>query len=202
MLQKIDPAPSVLVNYLKTVNTDVETSVLLPPTIGPSKKTRGSKKSTVEIPSKRSPTKATKVVKPKKQDHSEPPSIVAMKPDEYQQETIVLPSKSGVLKKVKKMAHKPSYSSKKSQSFYPTYKVKTQINLKRVIFQEVQVPVSPGSKKRSVEDMAKHLLKKQKKKLRKANAENTVPSTNPVKTYDASKKVSTVEKIVVTKPLV
>ncbi|CAI9271538.1 unnamed protein product [Lactuca saligna] len=65
MLQKINPAHPMLVNYLKTISTNVETGVLLPSTVDPSKLKRGSKKSTTESPSKPSPTKVGKVIKPK-----------------------------------------------------------------------------------------------------------------------------------------
>lgn len=160
MLRKIDPAHTVLINYLKIVNADVETGVLLHPIVGPSKTKKGSKKSTAESPLKLSPTKATKVVKPKKQDQSEPPPVVAKKPEVSQPETTVLPSKSGVLKKLKKMDHKPSPSSEKSRSFSPMYKVKPQINKKMSNFSRSPSPSSPAPKKRRTEEMEKHFSKK------------------------------------------
>ncbi|CAI9293784.1 unnamed protein product [Lactuca saligna] len=113
---------------------------------------KGSKKN-VESSSKSSPPKVVK--KSKKHEQSEPPPIVAKKLEATQVKAIVLPSNSGVFKKLKKKTHQSS----------PTYTVKSQVTQKWVIFREVQEPVSPASKKQIVEDMPKHVLKKKKKKL-------------------------------------
>ncbi|CAI9266758.1 unnamed protein product [Lactuca saligna] len=92
--------------------------------------------------------------------------IIAKKPEET-----VLPSQTGVFKKLKKKA-RPSC---------PAYTVKPHVTRKWVIFREVQEPVSPGSKRCQTEDMAIHISKKQRKKLQNLviNDESTEEEVNP-----------------------
>lgn len=99
MLCKINPTHPVLVQYLKIINPDIETGVLL--SNSKTKTKKGSKKN-VESPSKPSPPKVVK--KSKKHEHSEPPPIVAKKPKVTQAEATILPSKSSVFTKLKKKA--------------------------------------------------------------------------------------------------
>ncbi|CAI9285916.1 unnamed protein product [Lactuca saligna] len=75
----------------------------------------------------------------------------------------VIPTQLGVLKRLKKMDHKPSHSSERSKSFSLSFTFKPQLNRKRVVFREIPTPVSPASKKRIAKDMAKRTSKKQKK---------------------------------------
>lgn len=61
ILRKMDPSNSVLVAYLKNINTLIETGVLLPKNTFPSKKQKESKKQVTGSPSK--PEQVEKVVK-------------------------------------------------------------------------------------------------------------------------------------------
>lgn len=169
MLHKVDPSHYVLVSYLTTINPDIVTSVLLPKTTGPSKKRKGSKKDTKESSSKTQPEKVEKVVKstPNKVVTTEPPPKVVPKPVSKpvvdfssHPETEVLPSKSGILKRLRKMVHKLPHSPERSKSFSPSFAIKPQVIRKGVVFCEVPAPSSPASKKRRVEDMAKKIVKK------------------------------------------
>lgn len=83
MLRKVDHVHPVSLNYLKKINPDIKIEFLLSPTTSPSKTKKGSKKITTESTSKALPTKAEKVLKPtpKMKVHTEPPLIVAHKPD-------------------------------------------------------------------------------------------------------------------------
>lgn len=58
-----------------------------------------------------------------------------------------MPPKSGVLKKLKKMAHRPRNSSECHDSISKKIH-KPQVNQKGVLFHEIPTPVSPASKKR------------------------------------------------------
>ncbi|CAI9290474.1 unnamed protein product [Lactuca saligna] len=109
MLRKVDQSHHVLVSYFKTINPDIETGVLLPQSIVPSKLKKGSKKDTTEIPSKPQPENVETVVRSvrKKKVHTDPPPIVVPKPVS-KLESEVLPSKSGVLKKLKKKSSQTS----------------------------------------------------------------------------------------------
>ncbi|CAI9265124.1 unnamed protein product [Lactuca saligna] len=78
----------------------------------------------------------------------------------------VMPSKSGVLKFLKKMAHRPRYSPEMSSSSSPksVFQItrKPQIIHKGVVIREIPTPVTPTSKKRRAKDMAKNITKKKK----------------------------------------
>ncbi|CAI9290612.1 unnamed protein product [Lactuca saligna] len=100
---------------------------------------------------KKAESSSPKVVKKsKKKEESYPPPIMAKKPEET-----VLPSRTGLFNKLKK----------KERPSSPAYMVKPQITRTGVIFREVQEPVSPASKKRQAEDIAKHISNKSRKKL-------------------------------------
>ena len=72
----------------------------------------------------------------------------------------LIPSKSGFFKCLRKLSHK-SKNSSDDQS--PTVR-KTQINSRGVIVHDIPAPVSPSSKKRRVEGVAKHIAKRRKKR--------------------------------------
>lgn len=78
----------------------------------------------------------------------------------------VMPSKSGILKRLKKMDHRPRNSPERSSSFSPKavsqITRKPQINRKCMVFREIPTPVSPVPKKRRVEDVAKKIYRKKK----------------------------------------
>ena len=71
-----------------------------------------------------------------------------------------IPSKYGVLKRLRKLSYKKQTSSK-DQS--PTI-LKPHLNRQGVKVHESPALVSPSSKKRRVEDMAKHITEKRKKR--------------------------------------
>ena len=93
---------------------------------------------------------------------------------------------------------------------------KPHVTRKGVVLREVPVPVSPSAKKRKAEDMANHILNKQKKKLPKLviNVESTEeevvkgppvansPKKSTVKMIVVSSHVSTPKPIIVSLPLV
>ncbi|CAI9289389.1 unnamed protein product [Lactuca saligna] len=81
---------------------------------------------------------------------------------EESQENVVIPSKTGMFQRIKmKSKHKRKSSSQKLLR-------KPQLSHQGVMFREVPVPVSPASKKRAAEDMAKPLSQPKKKKMKKA----------------------------------
>lgn len=155
MLRKVDPTNPILVAYLLLVNPSVETGVFLPKGIvGCSKRGKSPKKPSKDEKSKVVPEVVEKAV---------------TKPvPEYVQETVVqdihhevVPSKSGVLKQMKKPAHRPLHSpdpkvvveeqfisSPKWVFVTKLQKIrKPHINRKGVIIRETPAPVSPTSKK-------------------------------------------------------
>ncbi|CAI9303810.1 unnamed protein product [Lactuca saligna] len=79
---------------------------------------------------------------------------------EETQKKEIIPSKTGVFRRLKRKSHHSRKSS-------PNVVRKPQVTHQGVLIHEVQVPVSPSSKKRKAEDMAKHLSKMKKKKSRK-----------------------------------
>ncbi|CAI9303865.1 unnamed protein product [Lactuca saligna] len=195
----------MLVQHLKTINPIIETGVLLSHL---KTKTKKVSKQNVKSSSKSLPPIVVK--ESKKHEFSEPAPIIAKKLEVTQPEATVLPSKSGVLKKLKKKARKSS----------PTYTVKPEVTRKVVIFREVQDPVSPISNKQRAEDMAKHFMRNQKQKLRKLviNDESTkeedtpeslvldypitsnVETSDPIPTSVVYKKASTPRQILITTP--
>ncbi|CAI9273886.1 unnamed protein product [Lactuca saligna] len=128
----------------------------------------------------------------------------------------VVPLKNGVFKQIKKIAHKSRSSSDRSPSFSPSMLRKPHVTGKGVVIREVLVHVSLSSKKRKAEDMAKHISKKQKKKLRKLvindeSTEEEVAKDPPVTTFQdtsnmemlvLSSQISQPEPLIVSLPLV
>ncbi|CAH1413470.1 unnamed protein product [Lactuca virosa] len=163
MLKKIDPSNSVPVAYLKQINPSVITSVLLSQEdTGPSKKSQKTKKEVKEGVDKKSPKKGKSKSLKKTADKE-----TGSKKGEKSVENVVaesskelISSKSGVFKRLKKMSHK-SQTSLEDQSQLIR---KAQLNRNGVKVCEIPDPVSPSSKKRRVEDVAKHISKKIKKR--------------------------------------
>ena len=139
MLRKVDPSYPVMVAYLQTINPSIETGVLLPKgTGGPSKKQKGSMKEASK------PIHVEKVVPVtlKKVVQSDPsPKKVAQLiiKDISIQPKDTMPSKSGVLKRLKKKVHQPCHSPDSSSSFlpkgvsHPKLTRKPQLNRKGVV---------------------------------------------------------------------
>lgn len=108
-----------------------------------------------------------------------PPKVVP-KPvheESSQPEIEVLPSKSGILKRPKKMAHRPPHSPERSSSFSPKFTSKHQILWQGVAIRDVQIHVSPASKKRIVKDLAKKISKNRKRKVVEDSSEDVVPES-------------------------
>lgn len=105
MLCKVDPSHLVLVSYLKTINPDIETGVLFTTTTSSFKKKKGSMKVVKEPSYIQQPDQVEKVVKAAKNKkvHTEPPPVVAHKTFSKSDKEVI-PSQSGMLKKLKKMA--------------------------------------------------------------------------------------------------
>ncbi|CAI9286464.1 unnamed protein product [Lactuca saligna] len=96
----------------------------------------------------------------------------------------MVPTKSGVLNRLKKMAYKPHHSPERSSSFSPSYICKPQLNSKGVVFHEIPTPVSIASKKRLSKYMTKRISKKQKKQrkliLNEDSMEDEVVPASPL----------------------
>ncbi|CAH1443852.1 unnamed protein product [Lactuca virosa] len=218
MLKKVDPSNRVLEAYLLTISTNDGTGVLLAKhDEGSSNKSR-KQETADDFPEEKfdhSPKNKDGVVinVSKKLDKNVEPETAAPSKE-------IVPSKTGVFKRLKKKAHRSRISPERSGSFSPSVVHKSHVTRKGLIIREVHVPVSPASKKRRVEDMAKHLSKKKQKKIHKmvirddSTDEEVVldssvinsPITSNVETSVAvstsivSTKVSTPEQIVVTLP--
>lgn len=116
MLRRVDPTNPVLVAYLTNINLSIETGVLLSKDVrAPSNMSKASKKGVKSSPSKPSPEPAIKVVtsSPKKVEKK----VVQLIVDESSNPSKeFMPSKSGVLKHLKKMTHRPSGKDDKSKN--------------------------------------------------------------------------------------
>ncbi|CAI9279000.1 unnamed protein product [Lactuca saligna] len=163
MLKKVDSSNSFLQAYLKTINPSVEIGILLSRSEeDPSKHSICSKK-VEESPTKPiQEKKKTKTPKRKPTDEvivSKPEATTgATQTDEPSKE--VVPSKTGVFKRLKKIAHRSRSSSDRSPSFSPSMDRKPHVTRKGVVIREIPVPISPFSKKHKAEDMAKQISMK------------------------------------------
>ncbi|CAI9264772.1 unnamed protein product [Lactuca saligna] len=106
MLKRVDPTTTVLITYLQTIDTSVETGVLL--AREEEKKTKRSKKVVAES-SKNSVKESTSTNSPKKLPISEAepiqPEIVVADTPSTQKE--IIPAKTGVFRRIKmKSKHK------------------------------------------------------------------------------------------------
>lgn len=96
--------------------------------------------------------------------------VKVSKKSEQSQETIkpdssknLIPTKSGVLKCIKKMSFKAKTSPERSSSFSPTTIRKPHVTRKGVFLRDVPISISSSSKKRRAEDVSKHISSKPKK---------------------------------------
>lgn len=154
----------MLVQYLTIINPDIETGVFHTATNeGPSKKKRGSKKEIQSSPLKVDPiVKATKIITKLIVTETVNPSME------------VIPSRTGILKHLKKKAHKPRHSPERSGTLSPSFVRQPQINRKGVIIRDIHVAVFPQTKKRRAEDMDKKISKKRKKQRKLVLHNNSV----------------------------
>ncbi|CAI9284497.1 unnamed protein product [Lactuca saligna] len=161
----VDPKNHVLEAYLLCININDGLGILLSkPDEGSSKKYR--KSNTILTPEKTD--KDTTVSKsPKKQ----PVEVVKVsKKSKKSQETTqpdftkkLIPTKSGVLKRIKKMSYKAKTYPERSSSFPPSMIRKPHVTRKGVVLREVPILFLTSSKKRMAEDVAKHISSKTKK---------------------------------------
>ncbi|KAL7591219.1 hypothetical protein Lser_V15G33877 [Lactuca serriola] len=136
MLRKVSPTHKVLVRYLRTIDT-ADQSGVLPDVASPSKKKKGSKKSTKGSPS------------------------TTFQKEDVQKD--VLPSKSGVLKQIRK----------------------AEVSSKGVTIRSIPAPVSPGQKRQRAEDVAKNMKRTLGKKRKmvihnESSDDEVVPETPPI----------------------
>ncbi|CAI9293706.1 unnamed protein product [Lactuca saligna] len=191
MLKKIDPSNPILVAYLQKINPSVETGVLLLRSDeGSYKKSNKSKKEIEEIPSKESPKKILAKSPTKRPDNKEKVKKKVVKQIEVTKNGSskeIIPSKSRVFKRLRKLSHKSKVSSDDHYSLVR----KALLNRKGVLVRETPTPFSPSSKKRRAKDVAKHIADKRKKRKLVIHEESSdseiVPETplgsnSPIKT--------------------
>ncbi|KAL7605237.1 hypothetical protein Lser_V15G14681 [Lactuca serriola] len=159
MLRKVSSTHKVLVRYMKTFNPDVQTGVLL------------------EV-SRESSKKKKKTQKEEKLQSSKVSQAERVEKEEFSHKTKkeIIPSKSGVLKKLRKSSQTTTTS--------PTIR-KTGVSSKGAAFRNVPAPVSPGSKRKRAQEVAKHITQKLYKKRKmiirnESSDEEVVPETPPV----------------------
>ncbi|CAI9267233.1 unnamed protein product [Lactuca saligna] len=166
MLRRFDPTNVVLVAYLKNIDHTVQTGILLPreeKKFKCSKKNEpvSSKKLVTNTNSKSPKKKPSKVKKPVVTEVSVDVTILIEPVVEDTQDKVVIPSKNGVFRRIKMK----SKHTRKS----PTLNVvrKPHVTHQGLIIREIPTLVSPSSKKRMAEDMAKQISQREKKKTRK-----------------------------------
>ncbi|CAI9297144.1 unnamed protein product [Lactuca saligna] len=138
---------------MSTIDPKVETGKLLTKEgAGPSKKCRTTKKPEIIIPEQT--VKEMKTSKSPKTKADEVVSKAIIQPVVTEPPSVTIRSKTGVFRKLKL-----KYGGS------PTSNVVRKLHLTHqgVLMREVPSPVSPHSKKRRVEDMAKKISKKKKK---------------------------------------
>ncbi|CAI9277334.1 unnamed protein product [Lactuca saligna] len=178
MLKKVDPTNNVLVSYLQSIDTTVVSGVLFDIEAKKSKKSKktdvGSSKKKVKVEKqKKSPTVKPASVEESAQQIIFPNSttVAATPTIEASQEKDIIPSKTGVFRQIK-------FKRKSSSQIVQ----KTQITHQGVMVREIPAPVSPSSKKRRVEDLAKFIKKNQRTK-----GEEKIPETPEVHIQEAAK---------------
>ncbi|CAH1418779.1 unnamed protein product [Lactuca virosa] len=167
MLRSIDPANPILVQYLTTVNPNVQVGVLLPNGAeGTWKVVKASKKS--------KKTEQTKFV-PEQVENEVTEAIHENAEKEVSKE--VVPSKTSILKRTKKPAHRPRHSlertiieevpveplsSPKEVSISKGIRKihKPQPKRRGAHIRDVPVPISLASKKRKAYEVVKKIKKK------------------------------------------
>ncbi|CAI9300237.1 unnamed protein product [Lactuca saligna] len=173
MLKRVDPTNTVFITYLQTIDTSVETGVLL--AREEEKKLKPSKKVVAES-SKKSIKESTSTKSPKKVSISEaePIQLEIVVVDTPSTQKEIIPSKTGGFRRIKMK------SKHKSRSPLTNVVRKPQVSLHGVIFREIPAPASPSSKKRRATDMAKHILKKKKKGRLIISSESTTDENETI----------------------
>ena len=75
----------------------------------------------------------------------------------------IVPSNTGVFKRLKKKAHRSRNSTEQSSSLSPSMVKKPNITRRGLVIREVPVPISPSLKKWRAEDVAKHISKNRRR---------------------------------------
>ncbi|CAI9302019.1 unnamed protein product [Lactuca saligna] len=139
---------------IATIDTSVETGILLPqPSAKKSKKTKKPDVGSSDTKAKSS--KKTNLILVIALELDQPKPVA---PDTQVIENEIIPSKTGVFKRIK-------MKSKTKRRSLGTKMVLKQVSHQPVIFREVPTLVSPSIKKRMDDDMAKHISQKKKRKL-------------------------------------
>ncbi|CAI9262823.1 unnamed protein product [Lactuca saligna] len=163
MLKRVDPTNIVLVTDLQTIDSTIETWILLATEETRSKRTKNTETGSSKKQVKES--KSTKIPKKKPITIEEPVTHKLLVADttltklvgpETQQKEII-PSRTGVFRRIKMKS--------KHNSISPNTNVvrKPQVTHQGILFREIPALVSPSSKKQRAKDMAKHISKKKKK---------------------------------------
>lgn len=163
MLKRVNPTNSILIAYHKTFDPSIPMGMLLPREETKSKQSKKSKKANPTSPAKKSKgstsSKSPQKVVEENVVVTVEPTYVSEPIVEETQEKGVIPSKTGMFRRIKiKSTHKRMSPAQKLIQ-------KHQVSHQGVLIRDIPVPVSPSSKKRATEDMAKHLAKG--KKMRK-----------------------------------
>ncbi|CAI9268433.1 unnamed protein product [Lactuca saligna] len=170
MLKRVDPTNIVLITYLQSIDTSVETRVLV--AREEEKNSKRSKKVVAES-SKKSVKESTSTKSPKKVSVSEAepiqPEIVVADTPSTQKE--IIPSNTGVFRRIKMK------SKHKSHSPFTIVVRKPQVSNQGVIFHEIPAAASPPYKKRRATETAKHISKKKKNGRVIISSESTTDET-------------------------
>ncbi|CAI9297421.1 unnamed protein product [Lactuca saligna] len=138
MLKRVDPNNPILVAYLKTFDSSIPTGILLPREAKKSKKLKKVAPASPEqkkngSKSSKSPKKQTKNVEVTiDETHVIEPFV------EETQENVIIPSKTGMFRRIKMK------STHKRNSLLQKLVCKPQITHQGVLIRDVPVPVSPG----------------------------------------------------------
>ncbi|CAI9268500.1 unnamed protein product [Lactuca saligna] len=155
MLKRVYPSNPILVSYLATINTSVDTRILLPQIS--EKKSKKSK--TADVGSSDTKVKSSKKTKQVPVIEPEPIQPEPIIPDTQVTKKEVILLKTGVFRRIKMK------SKSKRRSSVTNFVRKTKVSHQGVIFWEILAPASPSSKKRIAADMAKHISKKKQRNL-------------------------------------
>ena len=167
MLRKVSQTHKVLVRYLRTIDQSEQTGVLLD-VAAPSKKKKLIKKDAKGSSSQQVQDEDIQIEETSSKSKKE-----------------IIPSKSGVLKKIRK----------------------AEVSSKGVTIRSIPAPVSPGKKRQRAEDVAKNmqrtLIKRRKMVIRNESSdEEIVPETPPVtSTVNVSLPIIHTSQISTTLPL-
>ncbi|CAI9268922.1 unnamed protein product [Lactuca saligna] len=173
MLKRVDPTNTVLVTNLQTIDTYVETGVLL--ARKEETKSKRSKKTAAGSSEKQvKESKSTKSPKKLPITEAEPTKPEISIADTPLTQKEIIPSKTGVFRRIKMK------SKHKSRSPLTNVIRKPQVSYQGLLFREIPAPASPSSKKRRATDMAKYISKKKKKSKIVISSESTADENETI----------------------